>query len=80
MKRKNQLDDDNSNIKKVRFVKLNKRCADNYVFYEEEGGASDGEEYYDRRKKVKLLNGFIKLKSTILENKNKNKNIPFYIN
>ncbi len=80
MKRKNQLDDDNSNIKKVRFVNLNKRCADEYMFYEEEGGASDGEEYYDCRKKVKLLNGFIKLKSTILENKNKNKNIPFYIN
>jgi len=80
MKRKNQLDEDNSNIKKVRFVNLNKRCADEYVFYEEEGGASDGEEYYDRRKKVKLLNGFVKLKSAILENKNKNKNIPFYIN
>ncbi len=80
MKRKNQLDEDNSNIKKVRFVNLNKRCADDYVFYEEEGGASDGEEYYDRRKKTKLLNGFVKLKSAILENKNKNKNIPFYIN
>ena len=80
MKRKNQLDEDNSNIKKVRFVNLNKRCADEYVFYEEEGGASDGEEYYDRRKKAKLLNGFVKLKSAILENKNKNKNIPFYIN
>ena len=80
MKRKNQLDDDNSNIKKVRFVNLNKRCADEYVCYEDEGGASDGEEYYDRRKRVKLLNGFIKLKSAILENKNKNKNIPFYIN
>lgn len=80
MKRKNQLTDDNDNVKKVRFVMGNKRCADEYTFYEEEGGASDGEEYYDRRKKIKLLNGFIKLKSAILENKNKNKNIPFYIN
>ena len=81
MKRKNQLTDNNDNIKKVRYTNLtSKRCADEYIFYEEEGGASDGEEYYDRRKKVKLLNGIVKLKSAILENKNKNKNSPFYIN
>lgn len=80
MKRKNQLIEDCPNIKKVRFsLAQNKRCADEVLFYEE-GGASDGEDYYDRRKKVKLLNGFIKLKSAVLENKNKNKNIPFYIN
>lgn len=81
MKRKNQLTDSSDNIKKVRFSPLRKRCGDDLeYYYEEEGGASDTEEYYDRRKKVKILNGYIKLKTAILENKNKNKNIPFYIN
>lgn len=79
MKRKNQLDDDNDNIKKVRFAKLNKRCADEPIFYDDEyGGASDDDEgYYDRKKRLKIVNGFI-FKRMIPE-KNKN-NIPSYIN
>ena len=82
MKRKNQLTDYNDNIKKVRFSlaqRANKRCADEPIFYEEEGGASDDDEcYYDRNKRLKITNGIIyTFQRTITKNKN---NIPSYIN
>jgi hypothetical protein len=78
MKRKNQLTEDCPNIKKVRFNR--KRCADEYLFYEGQGGASDEDECeYDRKKKLKI--GLIyTLQRTITKaGKNKN-NIPSYIN
>ena len=88
MKRKNQLTEYNDNIKKVRFSlaqRANKRCADEPIFYEEGyGGASDDDEcYYDRKKRLKIANGFI-FKTMIptrgaKAEKNKN-NIPSYIN
>lgn len=87
MKRKNQLTDYNDNIKKVRFSlsqRANKRCSDEPIFYEEEGGASDEDECeYDRKKRLKIANGFI-FKTMIptrgaKAGKNKN-NIPSYIN
>ena len=83
MKRKNQLTDNNDNVKKVRFTNLvqraNKRCADEPIFYEEEGGASDDDECcYDRNKRLKITNGIIyTFQRTITKNKN---NIPSYIN
>ena len=83
MKRKNQLTDNSDSVKKVKFTNLiqrsNKRCADEPIFYdEEEGGASDDDEcYYDRKKRLKITNGFIFKR--IIRAKNKN-NIPSYIN
>jgi|MesohylFT_1024984.scaffolds.fasta_scaffold455026_1 hypothetical protein len=77
MKRKNQLTEDCLNIKKVRFNR--KRCADEYLFYEGQGGASDEDVYeYDRKKRLKITNGIIyTVQRTITKNKN---NIPSYIN
>jgi hypothetical protein len=77
MKRKNQLTEDCLNIKKVRFNR--KRCADEYLFYEGQGGASDEDVYeYGRKKRLKITNGIIyTVQRTITKNKN---NIPSYIN
>jgi len=77
MKRKNQLTEDCPNIKKVRFNR--KRCADEYLFYEGQGGASDEDVCeYDRKKRLKITNGIIyTVQRTITKNKN---NIPSYIN